>query len=79
MGSKSRDECDVLGGIDLIGGDTTSSRSGLVIAITAIGQAAKDEIVYRNTAKKGDIICVTGELGGAYLGLQVLEREKQVG
>ncbi|MBX2844283.1 MAG: thiamine-phosphate kinase [Flammeovirgaceae bacterium] len=63
--------------VDLIGGDTTSSRSGLVISITAIGKARKEEITYRNTAKKGDIICATGDLGAAYLGLQILEREKQ--
>ena len=64
--------------VDLVGGDTTSSPKGMVISITAIGQAAKEDIVYRNGAKKGDIICVTGDLGAAYLGLQILEREKQV-
>ncbi|UZR95065.1 thiamine-phosphate kinase [Chondrinema litorale] len=63
--------------VDLIGGDTTSSRSGFVISVTAIGEAKKEEVVYRNTAKDKDIICATGDLGGAYVGLQVLEREKQ--
>ena len=64
--------------VDLVGGDTTSSPKGMVVSITAIGQAAKEDIVYRNGAKKGDIICVTGDLGASYLGLQILEREKQV-
>lgn len=64
--------------VDLVGGDTTSSPKGMVISITAIGQAAKEDIVYRNGAKIGDIICVTGDLGAAYLGLQILEREKHV-
>jgi thiamine-monophosphate kinase len=64
--------------VDLIGGDTTSSPKGMAISITAIGQAKKDKIVYRNGAKKGDILCVTGDLGASYLGLQILEREKQV-
>ena len=64
--------------VDLIGGDTTSSPKGLYISVTAIGQAPADKIVYRNTAKVGDIICVTGDLGAAYLGLQLLEREKQL-
>ncbi|MBC7885943.1 MAG: thiamine-phosphate kinase [Saprospiraceae bacterium] len=64
--------------VDLVGGDTTSSPKGMVISVTAIGQASKKDIVYRNGAKKGDIICVTGDLGAAYLGLQILEREKQV-
>ncbi len=63
--------------VDLVGGDTTSSVSGFVISITVIGQAEADKIVYRNTAKDKDILCVTGDLGGAYLGLQLLEREKQ--
>jgi len=65
-------------GVDLIGGDTTSSNKGLVISVTAIGQAKKDKVVYRNTAKPGDLLCVTGDLGAAYLGLQILEREKQL-
>lgn len=64
--------------VDMVGGDTTSSQQGLVIAITAIGQGQKDKLTYRSGAKKGDIICVTGDLGAAYLGLQLLEREKQV-
>lgn len=64
--------------VDLVGGDTTSSRSGFIISITAIGQAPKSKLVYRNGAKKGDLVCITGDLGSAYLGLQVLEREKQI-
>lgn len=64
--------------VDLVGGDTTSSASGLVISISVIGRAAKDNVVFRSGAKVNDIICVTGDLGAAYLGLQVLEREKQV-
>jgi len=64
--------------VDLIGGDTTSSASGLVISITVIGRAPKDKIVKRSGAQINDIICVTGDLGAAYMGLQVLEREKQV-
>ena len=64
--------------VDLVGGDTCSSNSGLVISVTAIGRAAKDDVVYRSGAKVGDIVCVTGDLGAAYLGLQILEREKQL-
>ncbi|HWB62025.1 MAG TPA: thiamine-phosphate kinase [Chitinophagales bacterium] len=64
--------------VDLVGGDTTSSLKGLVISVTAVGLAADDEIVYRNTARVGDLICVTGDLGAAYLGLQILEREKRI-
>ena len=64
--------------IDLIGGDTTSSTSGLIISVTVIGEADKDKIVYRNGAKEKDLLCVTGDLGGAYMGLQILEREKFV-
>ncbi len=64
--------------IDLIGGDTTSSTTGLLISITAIGEVNKEEVVYRNTAKPTDLLVVSGDLGAAYLGLQVLEREKQV-
>jgi len=64
--------------IDLIGGDTTSSPTGLVLSITAVGEADKKDIVLRSTAKKNDLICVTGDLGGAYIGLQLLEREKAV-
>ncbi len=63
-------------GVDLVGGDTTTSQSGLVISITAIGEAPKDRIVYRNGAKDTDLICVSGDLGAAYMGLQLLEREK---
>ena len=64
--------------VDLVGGDTSSSVSGLLISVTITGEANKDEIVYRNGAKEGDLLCVTGDLGGAYAGLLVLEREKQV-
>jgi len=64
--------------IDLVGGDTTTSRSGLCICITAIGLAKKEEIVYRKNAKVNDLICVSGDLGGAYAGLLLLEREKEV-
>jgi thiamine-monophosphate kinase len=64
--------------IDLIGGDTTSSTKGMLISITAIGEADKKEVVYRNGAKPNDLLVVSGDLGAAYLGLQVLEREKQV-
>jgi thiamine-monophosphate kinase len=64
--------------VDLIGGDTSSSGSGLVISITAIGRAAKDKTILRSGAKANDIICVTGDLGAAFIGLQVLEREKEV-
>ncbi|MFN8889816.1 MAG: thiamine-phosphate kinase [Cyclobacteriaceae bacterium] len=64
--------------VDLVGGDTTASASGLVISITALGRVAKDKVARRSTAKNNDIICVTGDLGAAYMGLQVLEREKQV-
>ena len=65
-------------GVDLVGGDTTSSTKGLLIGITAIGEAKNEDIVYRNTAKPNDLLVVTGDLGAAYLGLQVLEREKRV-
>lgn len=64
--------------IDLIGGDTTSSKSGLIINITAIGAAKQEDITYRNTAKEKNLLCVSGDLGGAYMGLQLLEREKAV-
>lgn len=64
--------------VDLIGGDTTSSTKGMLLSITAIGTAKKEDIVYRNGAKPTDLIVVSGDLGAAYLGLQVLEREKQV-
>ncbi len=65
-------------GVDLIGGDTTSSTKGLLISVTAIGEAEAKDIVYRNGAKSGNLLVTTGDLGAAYLGLQVLEREKQV-
>ena len=64
--------------VDLIGGDTTSSTKGILISVTAIGKAEKDTVVFRDGAKETDLIVVTGDLGAAYLGLQVLEREKQV-
>ena len=64
--------------IDLVGGDTSSSTKGILISVTAIGEVEKENVVYRNTAKPNDLIVVTGDLGAAYLGLQVLEREKQV-
>jgi len=65
-------------GIDLIGGDTTSSQKGMIISITAIGEVAPDKFVKRSTAKKGDLLCVSGFLGGAFLGLTILEREKRI-
>ena len=64
--------------VDVIGGDTNSSVTGLVISVTAIGQVLSEDVVYRNGAKPNDLLVVTGDLGGAYMGLQVLEREKQV-
>lgn len=64
--------------VDVIGGDTTSSQKGLIISITAIGEANEDEIAYRNGAKPNDLVVVTGDIGSAYMGLQILEREKQV-
>lgn len=64
--------------VDLVGGDTTSSQSGLFISVTVMGSANKNEVVYRNTARENDLICVSGDLGAAYMGLLVLEREKQV-
>jgi len=69
--------CDKYG-IDIVGGDTTSSKQGLVISVTSIGYADEKDIVYRNGAEEGDLICVSGDLGGAYVGLQLLEREKQI-
>ena len=65
-------------GVDIVGGDTTSSYTGLAISITCIGEARKEDIVYRSGAKDTDLICVTGDLGAAYMGLQLLEREKSV-
>ena len=67
--------CEVYG-VDIVGGDTTASKQGLVISITCIGDAKEDEIVYRDGAKDTDLICVSGNLGAAYMGLQLLEREK---
>ena len=64
--------------VDIVGGDTTSSYTGLAISITCIGEARKEDVVYRNGAKDTDLICVTGDLGAAYMGLQLLEREKAV-
>lgn len=64
--------------VDVIGGDTTSSQKGLILSITAIGEASEEELVYRNGAKINDLLVVSGDLGAAYMGLQVLEREKQV-
>jgi thiamine-monophosphate kinase len=65
-------------GVDLVGGDTTSSQKGLILSVTAIGEIAPNQFVKRNTAQKGDLICVSGDLGGAYVGLLFLEREKKI-
>jgi thiamine-monophosphate kinase len=65
-------------GVDIVGGDTTSSYTGLSISITCIGEAKKEDIVYRHGAKDTDLICVSGDLGAAYMGLQLLEREKRI-
>lgn len=64
--------------VDLVGGDTTSSPRGLVLSVTAIGQGEKEKLAYRNGAQVGDLVCISGNLGAAYLGLQILEREKQI-
>ncbi len=64
--------------VDLVGGDTSSSKQGLVISVTAIGEANESDLVYRDGAKPNDLLCVTGDLGGAYIGFQLLEREKRV-
>jgi thiamine-monophosphate kinase len=64
--------------IDLVGGDTSASKQGLVISVTSIGHADKKDVTYRNGAEEGDLICVSGDLGGAYVGLQILEREKLI-
>ena len=64
--------------VDVVGGDTSSSLTGLMISVTAIGQGEKKKLVYRNGAKENDLLVVTGDLGGAYMGLQILEREKEV-
>jgi thiamine-monophosphate kinase len=65
-------------GVDLVGGDTTSSQKGFIISLTAIGEVAPDQFVKRGTAKKGDLLCVSGDLGAAYVGLLFLEREKKI-
>lgn len=65
-------------GVDLVGGDTTSSQKGMFLSLSAVGTVPEGKQVYRNTAQVGDVICVSGDLGGAYIGLQVLEREKSV-
>lgn len=65
-------------GVDLVGGDTTSSQKGFIISITAIGEVAPDKYVKRSTAKKGDLLCVSGDLGAAYVGLLFMEREKKI-
>ena len=65
-------------GVDLVGGDTSSSQKGFIISVTAIGEVVPDQYVRRSTAKKGDLICVSGDLGGAYVGLLFLEREKKI-
>ncbi|HRJ22088.1 MAG TPA: AIR synthase related protein, partial [Bryobacteraceae bacterium] len=65
-------------GVDLVGGDTSSSQKGFIISVTAIGEVAPDQYVKRSTAKVNDLICVSGELGGAFLGLTLLEREKKI-
>ena len=65
-------------GVDIVGGDTTSSFTGLAIALTCVGEVTKEEVVYRRGAKETDLICVSGDLGAAYMGLQILEREKSV-
>ena len=65
-------------GVDLVGGDTASSQKGFVISVTAIGEVTPDKFVKRSTAKKGDLLCCTGDLGAAYLGLIILEREKKI-
>lgn len=69
--------CEIYG-VDLVGGDTSASVTGLVISVTCLGEASKEEIVYRDGAKETDLICVSGDLGAAYMGLQLLERENQV-
>ena len=69
--------CDIYG-VDLVGGDTSASRTGLTISITCIGEGEPGKVVYRSGAKETDLICVSGDLGAAYMGLQLLEREKSV-
>ena len=69
--------CDKYG-VDLVGGDTTSSQKGFIISVTAIGEVTPDKFVKRSTAQKGDLLCVSGDLGAAYVGLLFLEREKKI-
>ena len=69
--------CDIYG-VDLVGGDTSASMTGLIISVTCIGEGESEKIVYRNGAKENDLICVSGDLGAAYMGLQLLEREKNI-
>ena len=69
--------CEIYG-VDLVGGDTSASVTGLVISVTCLGESSKEDIVYRNGAKETDLICVSGDLGAAYMGLQLLDREKRV-
>lgn len=69
--------CEVYG-VDLVGGDTSASVTGLVISVTCLGESDKNDVVYRNGAKESDLICVSGDLGAAYMGLQLLERENRV-
>ena len=69
--------CEIYG-VDLVGGDTSASVTGLIISATCIGEGEKDKIVYRNGAKDTDLICVSGDLGAAFMGLQLLERERSV-
>src|SRR5207253_9473174 len=65
-------------GVDLIGGDTASSQKGFIISVTAIGEVTPEKFVKRSTAQKGDLLCVSGDVGGAFLGLTLLEREKRI-
>jgi thiamine-monophosphate kinase len=65
-------------GVDLVGGDTSSSQKGLIISVTAIGEILPEKVVRRNTAKPGDLLCCSGDLGSAYVGLLFLEREKKI-
>lgn len=69
--------CEIYG-VDMVGGDTSASVTGLVISITCIGEARREDVVYRNGAKPTDLICVSGDLGAAYMGLQLLERENRI-
>lgn len=69
--------CDKYG-VDLIGGDTSTSQKGLIVSVTAIGEVAPDQYIKRSTAESGDLICVSGDLGAAFLGLTLMEREKQI-